>query len=96
MSIHSNIKQFYSQNPVPNPINLTLTEKQAVNGQKIDDLFGDQNFKFSSDGAAANSVWAQESGSNVLVRGDANGETIHDFGIYVASVDDLYVYDFIL
>ena len=61
-----------------------------------EDLAGDQNFLFSSDGAAANSVWAKDSGSNVLVRGDVNGDTIHDFEIFVASVDDLYVYDFIL
>ena len=61
-----------------------------------ENLAGDQNFKFSSNGAAANSVWVQDSGSNVLVRGDVNGDLIHDFEIYVASVDDLYVYDFIL
>ncbi|MDG1448457.1 MAG: calcium-binding protein [Ascidiaceihabitans sp.] len=61
-----------------------------------EDLAGDQNFLFSSDGAAANSVWAKDSGNNVLVRGDVNGDKIHDFEIYVASVDDLYAYDFIL
>jgi hypothetical protein len=61
-----------------------------------EDLAGDQNFLFSSDGAAANSVWVKDSGNNILVRGDVNGDTIHDFEIYVASVDDLYVYDFIL
>ena len=59
-------------------------------------LSGDQNFKFSSNGAAANSVWVQDSGINVLVRGDVNGDKIHDFEIFIASVDDLYVYDFIL
>ena len=45
MSIQNHIKQFYNQNPVPNPINLTLTEKQAVNGQKIDDLASEQNLR---------------------------------------------------
>jgi len=46
LSIQSNIKQFYNQNPVPNhPVNLTLTEKQVVNGQKIDDLASEQNLK---------------------------------------------------
>ncbi len=59
-------------------------------------LAGDQNFKFSSNGAAANSVWVQDSGSNVLLRGDVNGDTIHDFEIFVASVDNLYASDFIL
>jgi hypothetical protein len=61
-----------------------------------EDSVGDQSFKFSSYGARANSVWAQDSGSNVLVRGDVNGDKIHDFEIFVASVDDLYAYDFIL
>ena len=61
-----------------------------------EDLAGDQNFSFSSDGAAANSVWVKDFGSSVLVRGDVNGDKIHDFEIFVASVDDLYVYDFIL
>lgn len=61
-----------------------------------EDLAGDQNFLFSSDGAAANSVWVQDSGRNVLVRGDVNGDLIHDFEIFVASVDNLYVSDFIL
>ena len=59
-------------------------------------LAGDQNFKFSSNGAAANSVWVQDSGSNVLLRGDVNGDTIHDFEIFIASVDDLTADDFIL
>ncbi|MDC1500749.1 hypothetical protein N8388_05870, partial [Octadecabacter sp.] len=61
-----------------------------------EDLAGDQNFSFSSDGAAANSVWVKDFGNNILVRGDVNGDKIHDFEIFVASVDDLYVYDFIL
>ena len=61
-----------------------------------EDVAGDQNFIFSSEGAAANSVWVKDSGSNVLVRGDVNGDLIHDFEIFVASVDDLYIDDFIL
>ena len=61
-----------------------------------ENLAGDRNFKYSKNGAAANSVWVQDSGSNVLVRGDVNGDLIHDFEIFVASVDDLYAYDFIL
>ena len=61
-----------------------------------DEVSGDQNFLFSSEGAAANSVWVQDSGNNVLVRGDVNGDLIHDFEIYVAGIDDLYIDDFIL
>lgn len=45
MSIQAHIKQFYDQHSVPNPINLTLTEKQLVNGQKIDDLASEQNLR---------------------------------------------------
>jgi hypothetical protein len=45
LSIQSNIKQFYNQHSVPNPVNLTLTEKQLVNGQKIDDLASEQNLR---------------------------------------------------
>ena len=45
MSIQTHIKKFYDQHPVPNPINLTLTEKQLVNGQKIDDLASEQNLR---------------------------------------------------
>ena len=61
-----------------------------------EDLAGDQNFRFSSDTPAANSVWVQDSGSNVLVRGDVNGDLIHDFEIFVHDVDDIYIDDFIL
>ena len=59
-------------------------------------LAGDQNFGFSSTGAAANSVWVQDVGINILVRGDVNGDTIHDFEIFIASVDNLFASDFIL
>ena len=45
MSIHSHTRDFYLSHQVPNPINITLTEKQLVNGQKIDDFSSEQNFK---------------------------------------------------
>ena len=47
LSIQNHIKQFYNQSPVPNPVNLTLTEKQLVNGQKIDDLASEQIWRVS-------------------------------------------------
>ena len=59
-------------------------------------IVGDQGFSFSSNGAAAYSVWVQDSGSNVLVRGDVNGDRIHDFEIFVANVETLLTSDFIL
>jgi hypothetical protein len=43
--IQSSIKQFYRTNPVPNPINITLTQKQVVDGQRIDDAISSANFK---------------------------------------------------
>jgi hypothetical protein len=45
LSIHSQIRDFYLSHQVPNPVNITLTEKQLVNGQKIDDFSSEQNFK---------------------------------------------------
>ena len=47
--IQDAIKIFYSDNPIPNPINITLTQKQIVDGQRIDDAISETNFKhFSS------------------------------------------------
>jgi hypothetical protein len=43
--IQSSIKQFYLANPVPNPINITLTQKQLVGGQRIDDEISSANFR---------------------------------------------------
>ena len=56
----------------------------------------DQNFLFSSNEAAANSVWISESGNDIVVRGDVNGDIIHDFEILVADLGILTVDDFIL
>lgn len=43
--IQSALKYFYQTNPVPNPVNITLTQKQAVDGQRIDDEISSSNFK---------------------------------------------------
>jgi hypothetical protein len=39
------IKQFYQDHRVPNPINITLTERQIVDGQHIDDTTSEANCK---------------------------------------------------
>ena len=43
--IQSALKYFYLTHPVPNPINITLTQKQVVDGQRIDDEVSSANFK---------------------------------------------------
>lgn len=39
------IRQFYNDHRVPNPINITLTQKQIVEGQRIDDEISSANFR---------------------------------------------------
>jgi len=43
--IQSALKHFYLTHPVPNPSNITLTQKQVVDGQRIDDEISSANFK---------------------------------------------------
>jgi hypothetical protein len=43
--IQGTIKQFYQEHQVPNPINITLTQKQVVDGQRIDDETSSANFR---------------------------------------------------
>jgi hypothetical protein len=43
---HDSIRRsILSDNPVPNPINITLTQKQVVDGQRIDDEISSANFR---------------------------------------------------
>lgn len=44
----AHIKSFYYQNPIPNPINFTFTEKQVADGKFIDDNVSEQNFRHFS------------------------------------------------
>ena len=55
---------------------------------------GDQAFTFSGTTAAANSVWYQNSGANILVRGDNNGDGQADFEIQVNDTSSLTANDF--
>lgn len=41
-------KTYYLQNRVPNPVNITLTQKQVVDGQWISDDVSEANFKHFS------------------------------------------------
>lgn len=41
----ANIKAYYLQHRVPNPVNITLTQKQFVDGVWLDDLRSEQNFR---------------------------------------------------
>ena len=36
--------EYYYRHPVPNPVNVTLTQKQMVNGQWIDNFVSEQNY----------------------------------------------------
>ena len=41
----ANIKAYYLQHRVPNPVNITLTQKQFADGVWLDDLRSEQNFR---------------------------------------------------
>ena len=56
---------------------------------------GDQAFTFA-DTAAANSVWYEADGSNLMVYGDTNGDAVADFQIELVKVSSLAEADFVL
>ena len=47
---------------------------------------GDQAFNYSGTTQQANSIWTIRSGSNIIVRGDVNGDAAQDFEIMVVGV----------
>ena len=57
---------------------------------------GNQAFVFSGTTAQANSVWYGQVGSDVLVRGDNNGDGVADFEVMVANIATLSTGDFVL
>ncbi|MBB3713933.1 Ca2+-binding RTX toxin-like protein, partial [Limimaricola variabilis] len=57
---------------------------------------GDQAFLFSHTSAQAHSVWHAKSGSDLLLRGDVNGDRTPDFEIRLANVSALTAGDFVL
>lgn len=56
---------------------------------------GNNAFGFSGTTAAANSVWYEDIGADVLVFGDVNGDGRADFSIEVRNIDSLSAGDFI-
>lgn len=71
--------------------NIKLTEIDANTRSS-----GNQKFFFSDSGAAKNSVWCVDSGADVLVYGDVNGDAKADFAIKVMGLDGLSAGDFLL
>ena len=43
--LNDKIRRFVTSNRVTNPINLTFTQKQSVNGFRVDDVVSEKNFK---------------------------------------------------
>ena len=43
--LNEHIRTYLNSNKVINPINVTLTQKQTVKGQSIDDISSEQNFR---------------------------------------------------
>ena len=43
--LNDEIRRFVTSNRVTNPINLTLTQKQSVNGFKVDGVVSEKNFR---------------------------------------------------
>ena len=59
-------------------------------------MAGDQQLTFNSTTAKAYSVWFVVSGTDVIVRGDVNGNTTADFEIQLSGVSTLGAGDFLL
>ena len=57
---------------------------------------GNQAFAFSEDGRAANAVWLQDKGTNIVLRADVDGDARADFELLVRDVLALEVSDFVL
>ncbi len=57
---------------------------------------GDQAFTFNGKIAKANAIWFVVSGTDVIVRGDVNGNTTADFEIQLSGVSALAAADFLL
>lgn len=87
--VGANRDRIYQFDSGEDDINVNFIDANTV-------LAGDQNFAFSTGGAAANSIWVVDSAADVLVRGDVNGDGVFDFEIFVASVDTLLASDFVL
>lgn len=59
-------------------------------------LAGNQAFSFNGATAKAYAVWYVDIGTDLVVQGDVNGDTVADFEIQVAGIDSITAGDFIL
>lgn len=57
---------------------------------------GNQAFTFNVSTAKANSVWYAVSGSDIIVRGDVNGNTTADFEVLVKGITSITASSFVL
>lgn len=78
---------------------------QFDHGEDLIDLSGidanidvnrNQAFVFSGAGAHANAVWVEDTGSNLIIKGDVDGDAVADFAIELVNVDFINAGDFIL
>ena len=60
-----------------------LVDVSAVDANSV--LSGDQAFIFNSTAARANSLWYLTSGTDIILRGDVNGNTTSDFEILIKN-----------
>lgn len=59
-------------------------------------LAGNDAFLFSGTAAQAYSIWFRDIGTDIVIRGDVNGDATADFGIQVSSIDTVVATDFFL
>ncbi len=57
---------------------------------------GNQAFAFSTSGAAANSIWVVDTGADLMVQGDMNGDASADFEIQLMGINSVTATDFLL
>lgn len=71
------------------------TDKVDLHALDADTLTdGDQAFAFSNSGPAANSIWVVDTGTDLIVRGDLNGNTTADFEIQLMGINSVTASDF--
>ncbi len=73
--------------------------EDAIDLRQIDangDMGGNQMFRFSGSTARAHSVWWSDIGTDLLVRGDTNGDRVADFEIRLTDMAKLGAGDLLL
>ncbi len=75
-------------------VNTDDIDLQLIDADTV--LAGDQAFAFSGSVSAAHSIWVLVSGSNLVIRGDVNGDRTADFEIQLVSVAAVAAANFLL